>query len=114
MKLVPVFVALAALTFLTLPALAAEAPVAAGDALAVGTADVTESTITEPAAVETVATPAVAAENVTFPAVPLFAAEASFRCTPGGGYPPASCTCGGCCEDCRCWNGGTIAKCVPW
>ncbi len=26
--------------------------------------------------------------------------------------PPAYCTCGGCCENCRCWHSGNIAKCV--
>ncbi|MCB1037451.1 MAG: hypothetical protein KDD47_26710 [Acidobacteria bacterium] len=27
--------------------------------------------------------------------------------------PPSSCVCGGCCENCRCWHNGSIAKCLP-
>lgn len=26
--------------------------------------------------------------------------------------PPSYCTCGGCCECNRCWNGGFLAKCL--
>ncbi|MDY7094608.1 MAG: hypothetical protein SX243_16680 [Acidobacteriota bacterium] len=95
--------ALALAAVLTVPAFAADAP-----------ADAVSAVSLELTTPDAPAADAAAAEAVTFPTTSTFDAQPmAFNCQPGY-IPPSSCVCGGCCDLCRCWNGGHLAKCIPW
>ncbi|MCH9647921.1 MAG: hypothetical protein K0U98_06755 [Deltaproteobacteria bacterium] len=53
-------------------------------------------------------TPALQDEEAETEKVFLVPTNPCFRPPP----PPPGCFCNGCCENCRCWRGGIVQKCV--